>query len=297
MCELLSTLPASPRQPELAKAMVAQSRMRNVSNEGRSPNPANYLAERFAYYGAIERFSPQDESMLINNAETYLGLIPDISIASATEAITKVQQWPMLSEAGKTQLIDQIRCKTVQEPELPPQQPWIYKIKFRSFEHYMSQHSWTTFNGATISDEGKLYTMGAMIMSLGMTVGCLDEGAIAEAACIALFKSSRTDSQFFLQATRTLKRQLNMMANRLSGMMPEVPRPTDYPPDIEDFKSRYPTWYTRAFANSPHQACPLDLVMLAAIKARAVARMTKAGCLGVQPRRQGMSNHLSLIHI
>ena len=229
--------------------------------------------------------------MLINTVETYLGLIADISIASATEAITKVQQWPLLSEAGKIQLIDQIKCKTVQEPELPPQQPWIYKIKFRSFEHYMSQHSWTTFNGATISDEGKLYTMGAMIMSLGMTVGCLDEGAIAEAACIALFRSSRTESNFFLQATRTLKRQLNMMSDRLRASMPDVPRPTDYPPDIEDFKSRYPAWYTRAFANSPHQACPLDLVMLAAIKARAVARMTKAGCMGVQPRRQGMSNH------
>ena len=112
MLELLSTLPASPRQPGLAKAM-AQSRMRTVSNEGRSPNPANYLTERFAYYDSIARLKPQDESMLINTADTYLGLIPDISIASATEAITKVQQWPLLSEAGKTQLIDQIRCNTV----------------------------------------------------------------------------------------------------------------------------------------------------------------------------------------
>ena len=112
--------------------------------------------------------------------------------------------------------------------------------------------------------------MASHMRKLGMTAESLDETSIAEAVCLALFQSPRTDASLD-DATRTLKGWLVFFSERFVDLIPDVARPTEYPADIDEFKRACPEWYESAYGFSAHKPCPIDFACLKAIKERATA--------------------------
>ena len=153
---------------------------------------------------------------------------------------------------------------------LAAEQPGVATIKFRSSENYMSERSWIVFHSDEAVDNSKLCCMARHMTKLGMIAQSLDETSIAEAVCLALFQSPRTDASLY-DATRTLKGWLVFFSKRFVDEMPGVARPTEYPADIDEFKLACPEWYEFAYGFSAHKACPIDFVCLKAIKERATA--------------------------
>ena len=160
--------------------------------------------------------------------------------------------------------------------------PGVATIKFRSSENYMSERSWVVFRSDEAVDNSKLCCMARHMTKLGMTAENLDETSIAEAVCLALFQSPRTDASLD-DATRTLKGWLVFFSKRFVDDMPGVARPTEYPADIHEFKLACPEWYESAYRFRPHSAhkpCPIDFACLKAIKERATA------CAEVRPAKR-----------
>ena len=87
---------------------------------------------------------------------------------------------------------------------LAAEQPGVATIKFRSSENYMSGLCWQVIRSDVAVDNSKLFCMASHMTKLGMTAQSLDETSIAEAVCLALFQSPRTDASLD-DATRTLK--------------------------------------------------------------------------------------------
>ena len=120
------------------------------------------------------------------------------------------------------------------------------KHPFRSHEHYQSEDCWKIYLAPVsenLNDEMKLHTMARHMIRLGMKPSNQDEISIGQAACIALHKSARTDSEFYLNATRRLKSIFMRMCNTLDSTPEDLPRPTEFPPDIAAFQAANPRWF------------------------------------------------------
>ena len=151
------------------------------------------------------------------------------------------------------------------------EQPGVATIKFRSSENYMSERSWIVFRSDEAVDNSKLCCMARHMTKLGMTAENLDETSIAEAVCLALFQSPRTDASLD-DATRTLKELLELVSERFADSnFLGVARPKEYPADIHEFKLACPEWYESAYRFSAHKPCPIDFACLKDIKERATA--------------------------
>ena len=100
-----------------------------------------------------------------------------------------------------------------------------------------------------------------------------DEISMGQAACIAVHKSARTDPDFFLNATRRLKHMFQRMCNSLIQTPEDLPRPTEFPPDIAAFQVANPRWYELAFQYSKHAPCPLIVPCEEASRAESFARL------------------------
>ena len=159
------------------------------------------------------------------------------------------------------------------------EQPGVATIKFRSSENYMSERSWIVFRSDEAVDNSKLCCMARHMTKLGMTAENLDETSIAEAVCLALFQSPRTDASLD-DATRTLKELLELVSEKFADSIPGVARPKEYPADIHEFKLACPEWYEFAYGFSAHKPCPIDFACLKAIKERATA------CAEVRPAKR-----------